>query len=514
MSRSIRILVISALFIICLAALQPGPIPTALAQGGNTVIVNTGSANIRSGPAPNTTSLGSVTGGVQMAVTGRNTSSTWWRVESPFGTGWISGVVVIFRGDYNTVPIVSEPVGTLEPNIVIVDRYPATVYRNPNEDSFVVGIAPTGSSLLVLGRTNDGDWWQVQTNVGAGFVKITEVAFRGTENSIPRVGDPGPSFNGPTIRVNVDTVVTTEPGSGEVITTLPAGTVMPTGGRTADNSYWQVAGIFGIGWVPVDQVSLAGAASNLLVTSNYTVPDVGEATGKAVATITIEADRKVAYNEPSFASVPMWDARLGEVGGIVGRTEDGLWLQITMKGYIGWMHFSGLTLQGSISTIPIIDTTPPPPPPNIAIVNTHWLYVRSGPGVGFTRVGAAPGGASLLVTGRHPTKSWLRVEGEFGVGWANVIYLIFRGDWSAVPRVTEPEGEIELPGALITSDQTVFSQPMSDMPLGTIPAGTYIIVGRNVDYSWAMLATPLGNVWIPYNLFYLQGVEANIPVIQ
>ncbi|MCD4685185.1 MAG: SH3 domain-containing protein, partial [Anaerolineae bacterium] len=196
-----RLIILSIIIVLTVSAIALAASP-ALAQGDPVVVVNTGALNIRSGPAPNTTSLGSVPGGTELPVTGRNASSSWWRVTSPFGVGWASNEFVAFRGNLDAVPIVNEPVGTIEQVTVFVEGFPATVYRNPNYDSFVVGIVPTGVTLTVAGRSNDGNWWQVQTTMGHGWINMAEVVVRGDATIVPRVGDPGPSFVGPTIRVN------------------------------------------------------------------------------------------------------------------------------------------------------------------------------------------------------------------------------------------------------------------------------------------------------------------------
>ena len=179
MFRYLRIGIVLALVLTGLLSVA-APV---LAQGGNIVIVNTGAAHIRSGPAANMSVLGSVAGGTQLTVTGRSPDSLWWRVSSPYGTGWVSDMLVVFRGTLDSVPIVSEPAGMVEVPTVIVDGYPATVYRNPNFDSFVVGIAPTGSVMEVIGRSPDGNWWQVNTSIGIGWVNLAQVAFRGDESS-------------------------------------------------------------------------------------------------------------------------------------------------------------------------------------------------------------------------------------------------------------------------------------------------------------------------------------------
>ena len=488
------------------------------AQENNVVIVNEGNVTIQSLPDMNAAGLGIVPMGTELPVTGRSADGAWWQVDSSFGIGWITNAVVTFQGVVESVPIVAQPVTTPEGPLAIADHVPATIFRNPSAESFVIGIAPIGTNLPVTGRTQDDNWWQVETNIGRGFVSIAEVSFRGDANLVPRVDGPGPAFDGPTIQLNADTTAVTEPGGNQSIASLPAGVILPASGRTADNTWWQVADVFGTGWIPVSNISLAGAAGNIRVISNSVFPGPGF-TGEAFASLVIEAGSKIAFKNPSFASSAMWNAQLSEESEVIGRTTDGLWLQVANSGRIAWIHFSGVTLRGSMQDIPVIanpygDGVVTYTGPNIAIVNTHWLNVRSGPGVEYQRIGAAPGGTTLLVTGRHPKLPWLRVEGNFGVGWVRILYIIFRGNWQAVPVINEPIGDIELPVTVVEIPRNVYSQPDLAYPAGTLVPGTYTIIGRTFEYSWALIATPLGNVWLPYNQLILRGVEASIPVVQ
>lgn len=506
MARSLRAVVLAGLIGILLLTFSG-----AAAQSGPVVIVNTGAVHVRSGPAPNTTVIGTLAGGVELAVTGRNADTTWWRVTSPFGVGWVSDLYVVFRGTLDAVPVVSTPAGTLEIPTLIIDGYPATVYRNPDVDSFVVGIAPTGAELTLVGMSPDGNWWQVQTTLGLGWLKVEDAALRGDINLVPRVGDPGPAFDGPTVRVNAATPVTSQPGSGTTIATLPAGTALPAGGRSADNTWWQVGGTFGIGWIPVANVSLSGASDNIRAISPATA--AGPAyTGAAFGQAVVEVDRKVAYASYTFDSDPMWDAHLGDRLGVVGRSMDGLWLHVVFGDFTGWMNFSGLTLEGSMAGLPVEDLTPVIE--NIVIVNIHRLHIRSGPGAQYQSLTSVPGGTVLDVTGRHPTLPWIRVTGDFGVGWVRILYIIFRGNWNDVPVVTEPVGGLEMPVAIVEINHHVYSQPAWDYPAGALPPGLYTIIGWTADYKWAKIESPLGDVWIHVDEFLLRGTAVNAPVLQ
>lgn len=486
-------------------------VPATHAQEGNHVVVNTGAVYIRSGPSPNTTSLGAVAGGTELPVTGRNAGTTWWRVDSPFGVGWVSSLYVVFRGNIDAVPVVDQPAGTVASPTAIVEGYPVTVYRNPNEDSFVVGIAPTGAKLTVTGISPDRNWWRVSTSAGAGWVKRNEVALWGDANTVPIVGDPGPSFNGPTVRVNSETSVSSQPGGGGISAVLPAGTVLPAIGRTVDNTWWQIADGFGTGWILVRDVSLAGSANNIPVVSEATSSGPGYS-GAVITKAIVEVDRKIAYAQDSFGSAPMWDARLGDELGVMARTPNGLWLRVSKGRYTGWMNFSGLTLFGSMADLPVVDATPPVP--NVAVVNIHRLNIRSGPGAEYHAITSVAGGTTLTVTGKHPTLPWLRVEGDFGVGWVRIMHIVFRGVWSSVPFVTEPVGALEMPVAIVNFPHHVYAQPNWEVQIGSITGGLYTIVGRSPDYKWALIDTPLGHAWINFSEIEIRGLIKNAPVIE
>ncbi len=512
MVRTTRIFILTALIAMLAAAPSLGAFSgtstVAFAQGGPTVVVNTGALHVRSGPSFNTSVLGTVPGGTELSVTGRNANGVWWRVSSPFGTGWVRDDYVVFRGQIDAVPIVSEPVGTPETPMVVTQGISTIIYSNPNRESFVLGVVSSGTIMTVLGGLPDESWWQVQTTMGVGWVETQAVAFRGDTALVPRSGDPGPSFKGPAVRVNADSAALSVPG-GSAVSALAAGSTLSAIGRTADNTWWQVTGGFGSGWIPVSNVSVLGNISGLPVASQVTISGPGY-TGASFAMALVAIDRKLAYNSNSSEMDPTWDARLGDTLSVIARSPNGLWLQVIKGDYTGWMDFSGLTLQGTMAGIPIVNTHPPVA--NVAIVNTHRLFIRSGPGVEYQSLTSVSGGTTLSVTGVHPTLPWLRVQGDYGTGWVRIMYIIFRGNWDAVPLVTDPVGGLEMPLAIVGTPHHVYSQPAWDMPAGTIQPDLYTIVGRTRDFQWALIQTPLGEVWISFGEIEIRGIVENAPV--
>lgn len=68
-------------------------------------VVNTGNLNVRSGPGPQFSILGSVPGGTVLPVDGVTPDQAWFLVSSPYGAGWVDGEFVVFRGAVASVPI-------------------------------------------------------------------------------------------------------------------------------------------------------------------------------------------------------------------------------------------------------------------------------------------------------------------------------------------------------------------------------------------------------------------------
>lgn len=508
MKSRLRFYIAFALFFFLLIYIQQ---PTTLyAQDDtatNTVTTLTGS-NIRSGPSVGTTVLGSVPGGTVLTVTGRS-GTGWWRVESPFGTGWVSAKIVTFRGDRNAIPVTSEPSGISAPSTVIATTAPVKIYSNPNINAFVVAIIPTGDTATITGITEDGIWYQVDTNGISGFVNSYEIARRGPLESVPAVSDPGPSFRGPTVQLLTDQPLVN--ANGDVIGILPAGTTLPVLGRNSDNTRWQVASEIGVGFIGVGNVSLAGSSNNIRIISGDTI-EGPPADDVVRATATVIVDRKLFYRTPSYTAVIL-DARRGEVASIIARSPDGLWLQAVIRNNVLWMNFSGVTIRGDLAALPVVDGTPERPP-NVIIVNTFALNIRSGPGPDYEVIATAAGGSQLNPTGRHPNQNWWRVEGDYGVGWVNVRYILFRGYVTTVPVVTEPIGELAKPYAMILTDRSVYSTPDESQEVGVLPAGTqYNVVARTDRWSMLQLDTPLGLVWINYGATVFRGNPDLVPLV-
>ncbi|MCQ3929785.1 MAG: hypothetical protein DPW16_04950 [Chloroflexi bacterium] len=75
---------------------------------GPVAFVGTGALNIRSGPNISFSSLGSVLSTTRMPIIGQSPDRRWWKVDSPFGAGWVNKNYVLVEGDASNVPVVSQ----------------------------------------------------------------------------------------------------------------------------------------------------------------------------------------------------------------------------------------------------------------------------------------------------------------------------------------------------------------------------------------------------------------------
>jgi uncharacterized protein YraI len=108
----------------------------------------------------------------------------WYLVEGSFGRGWLNIEFALFRGDGRNLPIVRDTVGTVA---APTGTYSATVtlYAAPNLTLGVVGTIQGPGSVDVIGRTADGNWLQVSSPIGNGWVQRLLITVVGDMSRVP-----------------------------------------------------------------------------------------------------------------------------------------------------------------------------------------------------------------------------------------------------------------------------------------------------------------------------------------
>ncbi|MDE2859290.1 MAG: SH3 domain-containing protein [Chloroflexota bacterium] len=229
------------------------------------------------------------------------------------------------------------------------------------------------------------------------------------------------------------------PGVGHhIITSVPGGTELPVTAIDSGGLWYQVDSPLASGWVnssytiprgafsgiprigrPTDQPTVAPGTPHLVVNTGYLNVRSGPGIGHSII-MTVAGG----------AELP-----------VISIGSDNLWYQVNSPAGPGWVNSYYTVTRGSFASLrqprpldnPATPTLSGPTPR--AVVNTHRLNIRTGPGANYDIITSVPGGSHLAVLGLSRGRGWYLVEGSFGQGWLNNDFVVFRGDFSRVSVV-------------------------------------------------------------------------------
>lgn len=173
-------------------------------------------------------------------------------------------------------------------------------------------------------------------------------------------------------------------------------------------------------------------------------------------------------------------------------SSDRKWYQVTSSVGPGWLHsayavprgdFSRVARQG-LPTNLASGTNIPAGAPHV-VVNTAYLNIRTGPGVGHNILTIVKGGTALAVTAIDSGGVWYQVETSAGTGWLNRTYTAERGNFSGVPR---------------TGGSTVSDAPPVEIPAGAphlVVNTAYLNVRTGPGAGHNILTTVRGGAKLP-----------------
>jgi len=176
--------------------------------------------NVRQGPSTDFDVAGRLPDGGTAPVVGRTEASDWWEIEFDGTTGWVSAEVVKFVGTADDVPLAetTELAATdeAEANPASTEATPApteesveaesgmprvdiatggvNVRSGPGLDFDRLGRLKGGTSAVVVGRNDLGDWWLIEFEGGENglaWVADAVVDFSGDPQSVPFASDAG-----------------------------------------------------------------------------------------------------------------------------------------------------------------------------------------------------------------------------------------------------------------------------------------------------------------------------------
>ncbi|MBK8028486.1 MAG: SH3 domain-containing protein [Chloroflexi bacterium] len=158
-----------------------GAVLPAFAQDGYVASVNTGAVNVRTGPGLQYGSVATLPFGFGVNVTARNTAGSWVLVSLTNGvTGWVNVNYLYTPFRVFSLPITEVAVApSVVPTGSITGYLEAVLRTGPGPNDAVVGTAPLGTAVVLLGRNYDATW--VQIRLPSGVTGWTEaVAVSGT----------------------------------------------------------------------------------------------------------------------------------------------------------------------------------------------------------------------------------------------------------------------------------------------------------------------------------------------
>ena len=252
-------------------------LPTA--APGEATLTAKENVRVRSGPSQQYPIYKKMSGGETAKLIGISADGTYYAVDIPLvapNTGWVDAKFADVSGaedlpviDAPPVPPTSAFVDVQEGDPTVIADDAIFVNTGPGEQYPAYGVAEAGSKGLLIGVSEDGDWWVVRINpeiVGEGhgwvqkeFVTTENVGDDVTVIKTPPLPEPGqlppPDTNGP-YAVATDYInVRNSPGINYTVLGYAAPTASgEISGKSADGQWWQVkvSAVFsddGLGWV-------------------------------------------------------------------------------------------------------------------------------------------------------------------------------------------------------------------------------------------------------------------------
>lgn len=156
-----------------------------------TVIVPPGSfVNVRSGPGTNFQVLGGLTGNDIVTIVSRTADGKWIEINVGNRRGWVSARVVRVTGLVQKVPPISAAdanAGTNSANITVPAGDIVNVRRGPGTSNRVVWKLNSRQTASIIGKSSNGQWWQVARGGKTGWVYAQIVLADGDTGTVPVV---------------------------------------------------------------------------------------------------------------------------------------------------------------------------------------------------------------------------------------------------------------------------------------------------------------------------------------
>ncbi len=171
------------------------------------------------------------------------------------------------------------------------------------------------------------------------------------------------------------------------------------------------------------------AGGNAFIEYNLTLVGAGDGLqppAQTGVTASVTAFRLNFRDQPTTAANIIGKLNRGETFPVVGRTADGAWVQLNVRGTVGWSYASYLDVNGT-GNIPLTSgslTTPPPASTGFTLAANQAVNIRSRPGVsGSAIIGVLRTGQTAAVVGRSSTNTWYQINSNGAIGWVSSAFV-------------------------------------------------------------------------------------------
>ena len=269
-------------------------VPTG--EPGKPMVTAAYNTTIRSGPGTNYPVYGSFVGGSTAIGVGVSEDGQWYAISvpvAPGGTGWVS-LTYALTENTEGLPVLAAP--PVPPTVELVppaagdpqasaltDVY---VRSGPGQTYPAYGIAKTGATARVIGKSQDGQWLTVRLDpavVGLGYGWVAAAYMQASNiQSVPVVAapdqsdpvEPPPPASGAASATAIDYVnVRSGPGTNYYIYGAAApGQTAEVVGASQDGAWWQIKVPTdkipeGVAWVSADWVTTTDTSNVPVVTA-------------------------------------------------------------------------------------------------------------------------------------------------------------------------------------------------------------------------------------------------------
>ncbi len=333
---------------------------------GAFITVTASLLNVRSGPGPTAAVQGRLSAGQRVYLIGQSNDGTWLNIRWQYGNGWVQARYTSAGDAAPTTDASGAPVTELSASGV-VNAGTLNVRSGPGVNYEIIGSVVGGELLPILGRSNDGSWYNVQTVFGEGWVSARYLITRNEFGNAPVTEDTvdETTYVGPVAIVNAGALnIRSGPGAGyTILGRTVGGDQFVILARDAAFLWVQIDTDFGAGWVNRNYVIIRGDISGLPIgdaSTAITVRDpatgdttvstptlIGPVAFVATGALNIRGGPNIGFD--SLGSVPS-TTRMP----IIGQSPDRRWWKVDSPFGAGWVNKNYVLVEGDASGVPVV----------------------------------------------------------------------------------------------------------------------------------------------------------------